>query len=146
MKVSTGAGGVPSYLTSNRYQLWIKSKNIFSRKKKNRFPVMNTNILIYRISCFSDKETPSNLVDPWGIKHTTNYPRIRNGECGNSGNLRPECNCIVASTDSSNPHFYINSCQTITNTKERYGICQYSECVAVDEQTGESKNCIFPFK
>ena len=103
---------------------------------------------MYRVSYFSDKETPANLVDPWGIKfNNNNYPKVRNSECGNQNNLNSECNCIVASTDSSNnPQFYMNSCQTITNTKERYGICQYSECIAVDEQTGESKNCIFPFK
>ena len=105
------------------------------------------NILSYRVYCFSHKEFPSNLIDHWGLKYSTNYPAIRNAECGFQSNLNSECNCIVASTDNSNnPRFYINSCQTTTNTKERYGICQYSECIAVDEQTGDSKNCIFPFK
>ena len=107
------------------------------------------NILFYRVYCFSHKEIPSNLIDPWGIKHSANYPKLRNSECGSTSNLKPECNCIVASTDTSSdpdPRFYLNSCQTTTNTRERYGICQYSECIAVDEQTGESKNCIFPFK
>ena len=105
------------------------------------------NILLYRVYCFSHKEFPSNLIDHWGLKFSTNYPAIRNAECGFQSNLNSECNCIVASTDNSNnPRFYINSCQTTTNTKERYGICQYSECIAVDEQTGDSKNCIFPFK
>ena len=55
------------------------------------------------------------------------------------------CNCIIAS-GSDGPGVIQVECQTISNTKERYGICQYSECIAVDEQTGEEKNCIFPFK
>ncbi len=55
-------------------------------------------------------------------------------------------NCIIAHgtqylSNPANLGIKAATCQTITNTKERYGICQYTECTASD-----GKLCIFPFK
>ena len=54
-------------------------------------------------------------------------------------------NCIIAfatvSGSTITSALTDDYCQSLGDTKERYGICQYSECTAKD-----GKTCIFPFK
>ena len=53
-----------------------------------------------------------------------------------------DANCIIASgSDANDLDLKPANCQKIDNTNDRYGICQYTECTAMD-----GKLCIFPFK
>ena len=120
-----------SYLFSNRYQFHIKSID------KNSWLCIQIIVYdTYVIISSSRKEYLEAEVTPWNL-YVKGYGQ--NG-CGNSA-----CNCFIAS-GSDGPGIRLMQCQTTSNTKERYAICQYSECIAVDEQSGEDKNCIFPFK